>query len=210
MNDTVKNILEWIYCILIAFVLALLFRYFILTPTVVKQRSMFPTLKENQRLILNRTFRITGLDLKRGDIVTFEAPSDDYTSSEAAKNNNPIAKYDNNPTSAISKFFYYTLELTKKSYIKRVIALEGEHVKIEDGKVFINGKKLEEDYLSDDVVTSTNVFYDIIVPEGYVFCMGDNRPNSKDSRELGCIPLEKIEGIVTFRFWPFSVWGKVD
>ena len=136
MNDTVKEILEWVYCILIAFVLALLFRYFILTPTVVKQRSMFPTLKENQRLILSRTFRITGLELKRGDIVTFEAPTQGYAKWEAEQNN-PIAKYNNNPNSVFEKFVYYTLELTKKSYIKRVIALEGEHVKIEDGKVYI-------------------------------------------------------------------------
>ena len=209
MNDTVKEILEWVYCILIAFVLALIFRYFILTPTVVKQRSMFPTLKENQRLILSRTFRITGLNLKRGDIVTFEAPSDGYSKWDAEQSN-PIAKYNNNPESIFEKFVYYTLELTKKSYIKRVIALEGEHVKIEDGKVYINGEELEEKYLSEDVVTISEVFYDFIVPEGYVFCMGDNRPNSKDCRDLGCIPLEKIEGIVTFRFWPFNVWGKID
>ena len=209
MNNTVKEILEWIYCILIALVLALLFRYFILTPTVVKQRSMFPTLKENQRLILSRTFRITGLDLERGDVVTFEAPSDVYLTSEVNQNN-PIAQYNNNSKSIFSKFVYYTLELTKKSYIKRVIALEGEHVKIEDGKVYINGEELDEEYLQDDVVTTSDVFYDFIVPKGYVFCMGDNRANSKDCRDLGCIPLEKIEGIVTFRFWPFDVWGKID
>ncbi|MGN1298901.1 MAG: signal peptidase I [Candidatus Scatovivens sp.] len=209
MNDTMKNILEWIYCIIIAFVLALLFRYFILTPTVVKQRSMFPTLKENQRLILNRTYRITGLSLKRGDIVTFEAPSEDYLKLEADQSN-PIAKYNNEPTSAFGKFVYYTLEITKKSYIKRVIGLEGEHVKIENGKVYINGQELEEEYLSDDVVTTSDIFYDFVVPEGYVFCMGDNRSYSKDCRELGCIPKEKIEGIVVYRFWPLNVWGKIN
>lgn len=209
MNDTIRNILEWIYCIIIAFVLALLFRYFILTPTVVKQRSMFPTLKENQRLILSRTFRITGLELERGNIVTFEAPSEDYSKWEVDQSN-PVAKYNNEPTSAFDRFVYYTLELTKKSYIKRVIGLEGEHIKIENGKVYINDEELEEEYLENDVVTTSEVFYDFIVPEGYVFCMGDNRPNSKDCRELGCIPLAKIEGIVTFRFWPFNVFGKID
>ena len=59
MNENIKNILEWIYCIVIALVLALLFRYFIGTPTIVKQRSMYPTLKDGQRLVLNRTHRIT-------------------------------------------------------------------------------------------------------------------------------------------------------
>ena len=209
MSDTMKNILEWIYCIIIAFVLALLFRYFILTPTVVKQRSMFPTLKENQRLILSRTFRITGLELKRGDIVTFEAPSEGYLKTDA-KQNNPVAKYNKNPESAFSKFVYYTLELTKKSYIKRVIALEGEHVKIEDGKVYINGVELEEEYLDDDVITTSEIFYDFVVPKGYVFCMGDNRPNSTDSRCFGCIPYEKIESRVVIRFWPLNLFGTVE
>ncbi len=209
MSDKAKNILEWAYCIVIAFVLALIVRYFIFTPTVVKQRSMFPTLKENQRLVLNRTFRITGLDLKRGDIVTFEAPSGGYNYDEVNQNN-PIAKYENGPNSLLGKFYYYVIEFPKRSYIKRVIGLEGEHVKIEDGKVYINGELLEEDYLADDVVTSSDVFYDFIVPEGYVFCMGDNRPNSKDCRDLGCVPKEKIEGVVVYRFWPLNVMGKID
>ena len=74
-----RNILEWIYCIIIALVLALLFRYFIATPTIVKQRSMYPTLQENQRLVLNRVARITKKAPKVGDIITFEAPTRQYT-----------------------------------------------------------------------------------------------------------------------------------
>ena len=85
-----------------------------------------------------------------------------------------------------------------------VLRLNFTHIK------YLNGELLEEDYLADDVVTSSDVFYDFIVPEGYVFCMGDNRLNSKDCRDLGCVPLEKIEGVVTFRFWPFDVFGKID
>jgi signal peptidase I len=54
VNPKVKNALEWTYCIIIAVVLALLVRYFVGTPTIVKQPSMYPTLKPDQRLILNR------------------------------------------------------------------------------------------------------------------------------------------------------------
>ena len=75
ISDKTKNILEWILCIVIAFILALLIKYYIGTPTIVKQVSMFPTLKENQRLILNRWVRTTNQMPKRGDIITFEAPS---------------------------------------------------------------------------------------------------------------------------------------
>lgn len=209
MSDKVKDILEWVYCIIIALVLALLFRYFIATPTIVKQRSMYPTLQENQRLILNRTFRITNKTPEVGDIVTFEAPTKEYTKWEADQSN-PVAVYDNEPEGIINKFIYYNLEVTKKSYIKRVIALEGDHVKIENNTVYVNGEPLEEDYLQDDVVTESEVFYDFIVPEGYFFAMGDNRSKSTDCRVIGCIPLEKLEGIVCFRFWPFSEFGTID
>ena len=75
---------------------------------------------------------------------------------------------------------------------------------------FCNNIPLKEEYLSSDVVTESSVFYDFIVPEGYFFAMGDNRTKSKDCRETGCIPFEKLEGIVRFRFWPFNEFGKID
>jgi signal peptidase I len=208
MNENIKNILEWVYCIVIALVLALLFRYFIGTPTIVKQRSMYPTLKDGQRLMLNRTIRITGKTPKVGDIITFEGPSKTYESWEVDQSN-PVAIYDNEPQGLFNKFVYYSLELTKKSFIKRVIATEGQHVKIENNKVYVNGVELEEDYLQDDVITEEKLFNDFIVPEGYIFAMGDNRTKSTDCREFGCIPLDKVEGIVVFRFWPLDVFGKV-
>ena len=86
----IKDILEWVYCIVIAVVLALIVRYFIGTPTIVQQPSMWPTLKEGQRLILNRTIRLTKAIPNRGDIVTFEAPSKVYVSATDANLNNPV------------------------------------------------------------------------------------------------------------------------
>ncbi len=204
-----KNILEWAYCIVIALVLALLFRYFIATPTIVQQRSMYPTLQNNQRLILNRTLRITKKKPEVGDIITFEEPSKKAYAPEEANQSNPVAIYDNEPKGILGKFVYYGLEFTKRSYIKRVIATEGQHVMIENGKVYINGVELEENYLGPDVVTEAKVFNDFIVPEGYIFAMGDNRARSTDCRDIGCIPLEKVEGIVILRFWPLSNFGKV-
>ncbi len=209
MNERVKDILEWVYCIIIALVLALLFRYFVATPTIVKQRSMFPTLKENQRLILNRTHRITDKTPEIGDIVTFEAPTREYTKWNADQTN-PIAVYGREPQGILNRFIYYSLEVTKKSYIKRVIALEGDHVKIENSNVYVNGILQNEEYLDDDVVTESDVFYDFIVPEGYFFAMGDNRTRSTDCRSIGCIPFEKLEGIVCFRFWPFDQIGNIE
>ncbi len=211
MNDKVKNILEWIYCIIIAVVIAILIKYFVGTPTIVKQTSMWPTLEQNDRLILNRLPRTFGEMPERGDIITFEAPSNNSTGLTAEEIDNPIAKYDNEPTTWWGKFTYHVLEIGKESYIKRVIALPGEHVEIKDGKVYINGEELDEPYLTDDVITEpTGVLNDFIVPENTVFAMGDNREGSKDCRAFGCIPLERIESKVVIRFWPLNKFGKVE
>ena len=204
INNTIKEILEWIYCIVIAVTLALLIRYFVGTPTVVQQTSMFPTLKQGQRLILNRLSRTFKEVPERGDIITFEAPSNSTATGVKAE-------YNNEPETWFEKFTYYVLEIDKISYIKRVIALPGEHVTIADGKIYINGEELQEDYLQEGVITEAKNPYltDFTVPEGYIFAVGDNRTYSSDCRVFGCIPIEKIESKVWIRFWPLNLFGIV-
>ena len=212
MSYKLKNILEWIECIVIAIVLALLIRYYVGTPTVVQMDSMYPTLKQGERLVLNRIPRTRKQLPKRGDIITFEQPSVTYIGEDKVDLSNPVAIYDKVPTNIFSKFAYYVLEWGKTSYIKRVIGLPGEHVQIMDGKVYINGEELDESaYLNSNVKTEAygGMFTDIVVPEGYVFAMGDNRSVSADCRRFGCIPLEKIEGKVTIRFWPLNKFGTI-
>lgn len=210
-KSILKEIFEWAYCIIIAVVLALLVKYYIGTPTIVKQTSMAPTFSPNDRLILNRLYRTLNTEPQRGDIITFEAPNENYANGEKADLNNPVAIYDNELDGIISKFFYNVVELGKTSYIKRVIALPGEHIQIKDGKVYINGEELGEEYLAKDVITEAEggQFLDLIVPSGTVFAMGDNRGHSADSRRFGCIPYEKIEGKVVLRFWPLNVFGTI-
>lgn len=208
-DSKIKDILEWAYCIIIAVVLALLFRYYIGTPTIVKQPSMYNTLEEGQRLILSRWTRTVKGTYKRGDIITFEAPSQTQMSTFDVDMNNPVAIYDYKPKGIFAKFSYYVLEFNKTNYIKRVIGVAGDHIKIESGKVYLNGQELNEPYLRDGIKTEQKVFTDIIVPENCVFVMGDNRPQSMDSRSFGCIPLEKVESKVVIRFWPLNKFGKV-
>ena len=216
MKSNIREILEWLVCIIIAVVLALLVRYFIGTPTIVQQTSMTPTLKENERLWLNRWVRTIKKMPERGDIITFEAPSTSRILQQDIDYNNPVAKYENEPQGLLKRFSYYVLESSKRSYIKRVIALPGEYVEIKDGAVYINGEKLEEPYLQDGVVTDMKTgkedtyFTNFTVPENTIFALGDNRTGSTDSRSFGCIPLEKIEGKVLFRFWPLSKFGGVE
>lgn len=207
----IKDIIEWIYCIIIAVALALIVKYYIGTPTIVKQVSMYPTFHPNDRLILNRLYRTCKTVPQRGDIITFEAPSYSFTEDEEVDLENPTAVYDKKLDGLFSKFLYNVVEFRKVSYIKRVIALPGEHIQIKDGKTYINGEELQEDYLAEGETTNPEggEYIDLIVPEGTVFVMGDNRDNSGDSRRFGCVPYEKIEGKVVFRFWPLNVFGKV-
>ena len=211
MSEKTKEILEWVYCIIIALVLAMLFRYFIGTPTIVKQESMYPTLIQDERLWLNRWGRTTKTLPERGDIITFEEPAKiTYTASEIDESN-PVAQY--NDRTGFDWFVHNFLEIGKRSYIKRVIALPGEHVEIKDGNVYIDGEELDEPYLQDGIVTDllNGVgFDDFIVPENCVFAIGDNRNHSTDCRAFGCIPLEKIESTVAIRIWPLNKWGHVD
>ena len=211
LDPKLKDALEWIGCFIIAIVVIFLGRFFIGTPTIVKQISMYPTLEQDQRLWLNRWGRTIHALPKRGEIITFEEPSKISYSESEIDVKNPVAKfYDRKGWEwFVDEFLEFG---DKRSYIKRVIALPGEHVKIENGKVYIDGKELQEDYLQPGVVTDVIGvgFSDFVVPENCVFAMGDNRNHSTDCRSFGCIPLEKIESTVAFRFWPFDKFGEID
>ena len=210
LSARTKDILEWIYCIIIAIVLAILIKYYIGTPTVVRMSSMYPTLEQSDRLILSRLNKTRKILPERGDIITFEAPTLDGETISKIDKENPVARYENEPQGWWNKFVYYVLEINKTSYIKRVIGLPGEHVEIKDGKVYINEEELKEDYLDPELKTPVSgAFYDFVVPENCVFAMGDNRENSTDCRKFGCVPLERIEGKVVLRFFPFNKFGKV-
>lgn len=211
MSEKVKDILEWIYCILIAIIIAILIKYFLCTPTIVQMDSMYPTLVQGDRLLLSRIPKTFKQMPNRGDIITFEAPSKVNYKEGEANLDNPIARYEKEPTNLFNKFTYYVLEINKKSYIKRVIGLSGDHVQIIDGKVYINEKELDESaYLDKSVETSIfGPFYDVTVPENSVFVMGDHRSVSADSRAFGCVPINKIESKVMIRFWPLNKFGKI-
>lgn len=83
-------------------------------------------------------------------------------------------------------------------YIKRVIAIEGDHILIEDGKVYLNGSLLQESYITTDYVEG-NV--DVVVPPDSLFVMGDNRDVSYDSREFGAIETGAVTGVVLDIFY---------
>ena len=210
MKEIFKNILGWLLSICIAFFIVFLLKTFIGMPTTVKGTSMVPTFFQGEKLLLSTWATNFDKVPSRGEIITFEAPSVELV--EQADLSNPVAIYNEDSRNFYEKIMYYGLGIIGTSYIKRVIGLPGEHIEIKNGKVYINGGILEEPYINKTISTDMSLggeFYDIIVPEGYVYVLGDNRTSSADSRRFGCIPISKIEGKVIFRWWPLNKFGTV-
>lgn len=100
-------------------------------------------------------------------------------------------------------------DMPGERYIKRVIGLPGERVWSQDGIVYVDGKRVEEDYVLDKIRRGGD-FGPVTVPEGSVFVLGDNRNNSDDSRgTVGMLDIDKIIGKVVFRYYPLTEIGIV-
>ena len=204
-----KNMLTWIISMCIAFIIVFLLKTFVGMPTTIKGTSMFPTLSSGEKVFLSTWDASFNKAPKRGDCITFEAPSVEIISNADIKN--PVAIY-NTDKDFFDKVLCYGLGINKSSYIKRVIGLPGDHIQIKQGSVYINGNKYDEPYVSKALKTDMSLggeFDDVVVPDGYVYVLGDNRAASADSRRFGCIPIDKIEGKVWIRWWPFKKFGNL-
>jgi signal peptidase I len=97
---------------------------------------------------------------------------------------------------------------TSKSYIKRVIGLAGDHIRIEDGQVYVNGAAIDEDYVPSDYA-DTRSYGEIVVPSNSFFVLGDHRSMSNDSRDFGTVNERYIYGKAVFGYWPMDKLGRL-
>ena len=206
-RSILREVLDWVLCFVLAYIVYLNINYFIGSVAGVKQQSMYPTVIDGERVLVVRPW-LTFSDLEYGDIVTFEAPIEHklYIDTE---DNLPIAQYEQ--YTGLTQFLYKFMNVNKVNYIKRVIGVAGDHIEIKDGAVYRNGEKLDEPYIRTSVTSPQEEKYsDVIVPEGTVYLMGDNRDSNLDPRSFGCVPLERVNGCVVCRVWPLNKIGGID
>lgn len=190
-TDVIKEIFQWIVSIIFAVVLALLIRGFLFEPVVVNGESMENTLYTGERLAVYKLGYFFSPP-EHGDIIVLQYE-------EGIVNNIPFLR----DMPFAKKILPAIHEI---DYIKRVIGIPGDIIDIIDGEVFLNGERINEPYVKGDTF-GRNMQFPIKVPENCVFVLGDNRQNSKDSREIGFIEFERIKGKAVFRLWPLDSFG---
>jgi signal peptidase I len=191
----IREALEWSLYLFVSFVIVLFLNSEVYALTEVKQWSMENTLFEGERLYIDKvSYHFS--EPQFGDVVVFLQGEikEDFNDRVVTVLEDIRMKFSGNPRD--------------NRFIKRVIGVPGDKIEIQDEKVYVNDKLLEETYVKGNTINST-VEYPVIVPEGQLFVMGDNRERSNDSRSFGFVDYKSIEGKAIFRFWPINKLGDI-
>jgi signal peptidase I len=198
VRPVVRGVRELAETIILALLIFLLVRA-VVQNFQVEGSSMDPTFKDGWYLLVNKAiYWEINLDTVH-KFVPFVEPGDD-----------PTRFIFRGPQRGDIIVFHPPTESGEPSdrdFIKRVIALPNETVEVHDCTVFIDGKALEEPYLTQPVAGDFEPF---TVPPDQYFVMGDNRNNSSDSRSFHAVPKENIIGMAWLTYWPFDIFGLVD
>ncbi len=181
------------FLVVIALVIAVLIKTFAFQAFFIPSASMRDTLLVDDRVMVSKLSYVFG-DVDPGDVIVFDDPRGADGPQESI-----IGALLRNLAESIG------LRTPQSEFIKRVIAVEGQTLMIDDGVVFVDGLPIDEPYLAPGVRMPD--FDQIRVPDGHVFVMGDNRNNSTDSRSFGPIPEEDIVGRAFVVIWPVSSWS---
>lgn len=191
-----SNLREWVDSIVIAAVLAVLLRSFLFQIYKIPTTSMVPTLKPGDKIFVTKlvygpkvfytNWRIPGIAKpKRGEVVVFIPPHEK------------------------ERFIF-----KRKVYIKRLIGVAGDRIKIKDGNIEINGKLAFDPRIANNYYTNQGDYakqgMEIVVPQGKYFFLGDNSRASLDSRFWGFVDEADIIGKALFIWWPFERIGMIE
>jgi signal peptidase I len=187
-----SSVVEFVTIIAVALGLALGIQAFIVKPYRIPSGSMEPTLAIGQRVLVDRVSKHF-TSFHRGDIVVFKPPVGADQENQCGDPNKP-------PDEACPK---PTPQKSNTNFIKRIIGLPGDRLKVIRGHAYINGKELNEPYIRPDASCPIcNEPREITIPPGHFFMMGDNRGESDDSRDWGPVPKGWIIGKAFFTYWP--------
>ncbi|MEG3629026.1 signal peptidase I [Streptomyces poriticola] len=192
----------------IALVLALLIKTFLVQAFSIPSASMQNTLTEGDRVLVDKLTPWFGSEPDRGEVVVFHDP-DNWLAGEPTPDPNALQTF--------LSWIGLMPSAEEKDLIKRVIGVGGDTVECQGtGPVKVNGKALNEPYVypgnTPCSVDDQGGQFNVTVPEGYIWVMGDHRQNSRDSRyntadkHNGMVPVDEVIGRAIFVAWPVTRW----
>ncbi len=178
MEDKKKLLWEYVKAVLTALVLALVIRAFVIQAFTIPSGSMIPTLLVGDYILVNKFLLGSPVDIPFTNINLFRMPG----LRRPHKGDVIVFKFPVDPS---------------KDFIKRVVAVEGDKIEARDKIIYVNGVPANEPFIrhfDSFVLPNRDNFGPIEVPKDKFFCMGDNRDNSRDSREWGFVDIKDVKG----------------
>lgn len=196
MNNFIKETVNILLSVLVAFILFVFIRTFLFFPFEVVGQSMEPTLLSGDRLILNRLGSVD-----RFDVVVFPAPDDPDSGEEYVKR---IIGLPGDEIKYVEDNLYINGNLTNEHYLEP--SKEELQKKLEENPEQVNFTQITNDFSLLDISSGDSA----VVPPDTYFVLGDNRQNSKDSRVFGFLNQETVEGTASLRIWPLDRIGFLE
>jgi signal peptidase I len=196
-KSVASSVVELVVIVATALALALGIQAFIVKPYRIPSGSMLPTLHINQRVLVDRIgSHFTSPHV--GDIIVFHPPQGYADGCANPGEGESAAGQDNPRPCGVAQS-----RPSSETFIKRVVGLPGDRISIQDGHVVRNGVRESDGYTIPCIgAGSCNFPAAITIPRGDYYMMGDNRPNSEDSRFWGPVPKAWIIGKAFFTYWP--------